>query len=87
MRYWLGTGFVLASAWLVYSGIGHRARARANAQPKPAEESQLVMMGEIVRPLILFALAYVGLKTSSPMSGLTDPASCRCSISAGSWLC
>jgi hypothetical protein len=64
MRYLLGAGFLVAAAWLVYAGLGHRRLKRASAGPAPAEENRLQMMGEIVRPMILFALAYVGLKTS-----------------------
>lgn len=66
------TGLVLfvLGAWLAYSAFARRARViaarRSGAVPAESEASgnpRLSMLGEIMRPIILFALAYLALKT------------------------
>lgn len=70
MRNVTGLALSVFGAWLAYSAFAHRARViaarRSGAAPAEGEapgNPQLSMLGEIMRPIILFALAYLGLKT------------------------
>lgn len=67
MRYWIGLACFAAALALVRAGLNHRNRVRVlaptAAAPEPAPNS-MNAFGEIMRPVILFALAYLALKTS-----------------------
>jgi len=69
VRYTIGLFFCAIGAWLLTTGLAQRSRVLASRarRPAPAEgqapESSLFVLGEITRPLILFALAYAGLKS------------------------
>jgi hypothetical protein len=73
MRYWTGLVLFAAGAWLLYGALAHRrsvialrqaAAARgADAALVPPNPS-LEMFGDIFRPIILFALVYLGVKTT-----------------------
>lgn len=62
-RHWLGVMLALYGAFLLLAAERRRARALA-APPPEALSSSLTVLGEIVRPLVLFGLAYLGLKVS-----------------------
>lgn len=71
MAYWTGLVCVSLGAWLIHAGLAHRRRVLAlraqfadwAAQPATDPRS-LGVFGEIMRPIILFALAYLGVKTT-----------------------
>jgi hypothetical protein len=74
MRNCTGAALVLIGAWLVWSGLLHRARV-VRARPRPApvgpaeepapETSGLVAFGAILRPLIFFVLGYFAIKVTT----------------------
>jgi hypothetical protein len=71
MAYWSGLCLFAAGGWLIHAGLGHRRRVLAmraaleSAAPTAASDPRsLSVFGEIMRPIILFALAYLGVKTS-----------------------
>jgi hypothetical protein len=62
MQDWLGIGlFALSGALLIAGTVKRRARMEA-ILPADAIRPEFAAMGEIARPLILMALALVGLK-------------------------
>lgn len=71
MRDWIGIAFFAAAAWLLRAGLVHKRRvlaARAAAAARgvvPAEPGlhSVAVFGEIMRPIILFLLAYAAIKT------------------------
>ncbi|RAI39515.1 hypothetical protein [Rhodoplanes roseus] len=71
MRYWIGVVCFAGAAWLVAAGLAHKRRvlaARAAAASRgimPAEPGlrSVAVFGEIMRPVILFFLAYAAIKT------------------------
>jgi len=70
MRNATGLALFVFGAWLAYSAFAHRARViaawRSSAAPAEGEASgnpQPSMLREIMRPIIVFALAYLALKT------------------------
>lgn len=68
MRNVVGAVFVLIAIALVWAAVSLRARRiaarRAAGIPDGAEpQSRLFVFGEIVRPIIFFFLAWVGVKT------------------------
>ncbi|MCX7891320.1 MAG: hypothetical protein N2544_02975 [Burkholderiales bacterium] len=68
MRNLVGAMFVLVGAALAWAAVTLRARRiaarRAAGIPDGAEpQSRLFVFGEIVRPILLFFLAWVGVKT------------------------
>ncbi|MDC7784992.1 hypothetical protein PQJ75_23385 [Rhodoplanes sp. TEM] len=71
MRYWIGVVFFAAAAGFVIAGLAHKRRvlaARAAAAARgilPAEPGlrSVAAFGEIMRPVILFFLAYAAVKT------------------------
>lgn len=69
MRHVFGVIFTLVGAWYVYVAVTTRVRRlaerRAAGIPDDAEPaSSMFVFGEIVRPIILLALAYLALKTT-----------------------
>ncbi|NVO12837.1 MAG: hypothetical protein HXX10_02260 [Rhodoplanes sp.] len=72
MQNWIGTAFFAAAAVLLLAGFAHKRRvlaARAAAAARgivPTEPGlrSVAAFGEIMRPVILFFLAYAGLKTA-----------------------
>lgn len=71
MRDWIGTIFFVAAALLLVSGFGHKrrvlaARAAAAARgivPPTPELGSIAALGVMMRPLILFFLAFAGVTT------------------------
>ena len=70
MAYWSGAVLFAIGAWLIHAGLAHRRRvlalraAAADADETGADPLSLGVFGEIVRPIILFALAYLGVKAT-----------------------
>jgi hypothetical protein len=70
MQNWIGTAFLAAAAVLLLAGFAHKRKvmaARAAAAARgivPAEPGlrSVAAFGEMMRPVILFFLAYAGLK-------------------------
>jgi hypothetical protein len=71
MRYWIGIALTIGAVWLLAAAYAHRRRviaARAAAAARgiaPAEPGlrSVAVFGEIMRPVILFLLAYAAIKT------------------------
>lgn len=60
MHDWLGAGLIALGVGLLVSGVRKRqAKLRA---PPPDIRPAFAAMGEIIRPVILFALGFVALK-------------------------
>lgn len=66
MRYWIGGLFFGVAAWLIVAGLAQRRRALATGwrEPEAVSPQSLETLGYIMRPIMLFALAYVGLKSA-----------------------
>ncbi|MFZ5558067.1 MAG: hypothetical protein ACOZDY_15335 [Pseudomonadota bacterium] len=71
MAYWTGLVLFAIGGWLAWAGLAHRRRAlalrgpaAAGAPAARADPRSLAAFGEIMRPVILFALAYLGVKTA-----------------------
>ena len=66
MRYWIGGLFFGVAAWLIVAGLAQRRRALAAGwrEPESVPPRSLEALGYIMRPIILFALAVVGLKSA-----------------------
>jgi hypothetical protein len=71
MRNWIGAITAALAVWLMYSALSHRRRILAGrpastiaAGPDgaPLHRLSLAMFGDIVRPMIILALAYFALK-------------------------
>jgi hypothetical protein len=66
MRYTLGIVALIAAGWLLH--VSHRqwrdVSAALAARGRPSAESTMNAFGEIMRPILLFALVYVGAKTT-----------------------
>lgn len=62
MRYWLGAGLLTFAAALTAAAFRRRRQALA-APSSEALSPSLGMLAEVVRPLVLLGLAYLGLKT------------------------
>lgn len=66
MRYLIGTTALLAAGWLLY--VSRRQWREVidaiAARSGPPPETQMSAFGEIMRPILLFALVYVGAKTT-----------------------
>jgi hypothetical protein len=72
MRYWLGAALLIAAAAFLWSGLRHRARALAIASREAiqaqraaasADPRSLAALGEIGRPIVLFFVGWVGVKS------------------------
>lgn len=64
MHDWLGIGLIVLGLGLVAAGVlKHRSRRREAFRPG-AIRPEFAAMGEMVRPLILFAVGFVALKMS-----------------------
>jgi hypothetical protein len=72
MRYWFGAVLFVGAAFFLWSGLRHRARALAIASRETiearrdaasADPRSLAALGEIGRPIVLFFLAWVGVKS------------------------
>lgn len=71
MRHWIGVVFFAAAAGFVIAGLAHRrsvlaARAAAAARgilPAEPDLRSVAAFGEMMRPVILFFLAYAAVKT------------------------
>jgi len=64
MRHWTGVALVVAAAWLVRAALRQRNRVRAAAVRDTSAQAHalhpsLAMLGDILPPLILLALAVV----------------------------
>ena len=65
MRHWFGVAFLLGGAWLLYAGLAHRARALAAPRRGPeAADGALGPFAAILRPLIIAAVVYFGIKAT-----------------------
>ncbi|HSN72281.1 MAG TPA: hypothetical protein VLT59_12275 [Steroidobacteraceae bacterium] len=66
MRYLIGTAALLAGGWLAYMSYRQWRVVRTGLaeQGRPTSESPMSVFGEIMRPILLFALLYVGAKTT-----------------------
>jgi hypothetical protein len=70
MAYWSGAVLFAIGAWLIHAGLAHRRRvlalraAAADPDEAGADPRSLGVLGEIMRPIILFALAYLGVKAT-----------------------
>lgn len=69
MAYWTGALLFAVGGWLILAGLAHRRRVLAlraapGAGDADADPRSLAVFGEIMRPIILFALAYLGVKTT-----------------------
>lgn len=70
MAYWTGFACALLGAWLIGAGLAHRRRMQAlrarlgDAAGPATDPRSLGVFGEIVRPIILCALAYLAVKTA-----------------------
>lgn len=65
MRYWTGLLLFAGAAWLLRSALARRARvlnARAEGRVAPPASASLAMMGDVLPPLVMLALALVGVK-------------------------
>ena len=64
MHDWLGIGLIVLGLGLVVAGfVKHRIRRRTTFRPG-AIRPEFAAMGEIVRPLIFFAVGLIALKMS-----------------------
>jgi hypothetical protein len=65
MRYWIGGTLFVAAVWLVIAALAHRRRALAAGwrEIEPVSPGSLLVFGEIMRPIVLFALAYLAVKS------------------------
>jgi hypothetical protein len=72
---WLGLTLFIIGAWLSWRGLAQRRRVLAwrhehlaanqpEDNPTPHSNPQLAMLGDIFRPIIIFALVFVGAKTT-----------------------
>lgn len=65
MRYWTGLLLFAGAAWLLRSALARRARVRAAAgegRVAPPASASLAMMGDVLPPMIILALGFVGVK-------------------------
>jgi hypothetical protein len=65
MRDLLGIGLIVFSAGLLVSGVMKRRSRSRTVHAAGAIRPEFAAMGEIVRPLILFAVGFVALKMSA----------------------
>ncbi len=65
MRYWIGGTLFVAAAWLVFAALAHRRRVLAAGwrEVEQVSAGSLWVFGEIMRPIVLFALAYLAVKS------------------------
>lgn len=67
MRHWFGIVFALGGAWLLYAGFKHRERVLASRQEGAASagvDGPLGPFAAILRPLIIVAVVYFGIKAT-----------------------
>jgi hypothetical protein len=65
MRYWTGLVLFVAAGWLIQAGLAHRRRILAvGGAGDGASARSIDTLGYIFRPIILFALVYVGIKSA-----------------------
>lgn len=64
MHDWLGIGLIALGLGLLAAAVVKRRNRRLNPLPAGAIRPEFASMGEIVRPLVLFAVGFVALKMS-----------------------
>lgn len=67
MRYWTGLMLFVASGWLIQAALAHRRRILATGgagDAAPVSARSIDTLGYILVPIILFALAYIGIKSA-----------------------
>lgn len=62
MHDWLGAGLIALGVGLLVSGVMKRQAKLRAVGPPPDIRPEFAAMGEIMRPIILFALGFVALK-------------------------
>ena len=67
MRYWTGILLFAGAAFLMRNALARRARVladRARGRSAPAPGASLAALGDVLPPMVILTLAFVGVKTT-----------------------